>query len=260
MKFRTIVKPKKHLGQHFLKDQDIARKIVDSLSSDTSDLLEIGPGTGVLTQYILQRENLDRFFAIDIDAESIEFLKNAHPEWKKHIVQGDFLKMDVQTCFPQHFSIIGNFPYNISASILFRVFELRAVVDEVVGMFQKEVAERVAAKPGSRTYGILSVLLSAFFDIEYLFTVDEHVFNPPPAVKSGVVRLKRNKVSRLDCDEKLFVKVVKTGFNQRRKTLRNALKPMGVIFPELCDELLNKRAEQLSVENFLFLTQNIKSL
>jgi 16S rRNA (adenine1518-N6/adenine1519-N6)-dimethyltransferase len=260
MKFHSAVKPKKYLGQHFLKDQEIARKIVASLSSDSSDILEIGPGTGVLTQYIFQRENLKRFFAVDIDTESIEFLKDTHPEWENHIVQGDFLQMDLQAFFPKHFSVIGNFPYNISSSILFRVFELHAVVDEMVGMFQKEVAERIAAKPGNKTYGILSVLLSMFFDIEYLFTVDEHVFNPPPAVKSGVVRLKRNKVSYPDCDEKLFVKVVKTGFNQRRKTLRNALKPMGIVFPEYCNDLLNKRAEQLSVENFVFLTRTIKNL
>lgn len=258
MKFQQSVKPKKHLGQHFLINQDIAKRIVESLSEDSSEILEIGPGTGVLTQYILQRNNLHHFIAIDVDSESVAFLQDTHPDWRSYLLQGDFLQTDLRTYFPQTFSIIGNFPYNISASILFRVFELRGEVCEVVGMFQKEVAERVAAKPGSKTYGILSVLLSAFYDIEYLFTADEHVFNPPPAVKSGVIRLRRNATSHLNCDEKLFVQIVKTAFNQRRKTLKNALKPLGYTFPESCRELLKKRAEQLSVENFVSLTQTIK--
>jgi len=200
----------------------------------------------------LDDKNLD-FHAIEIDRESVAYLHDHYPEL--HVIEGDFLALNLQGLFPEPFAVIGNFPYNISSQILFKVFENRNQIPEVVGMFQKEVAERVAAKPGSKTYGILSVLLSAFYDIEYLFTVHEHVFNPPPKVKSAVIRMRRNGVEALECDENLFVKVVKVGFNQRRKTLRNALKQLGCPLEAVPEELLAMRAEQLSVEQFVRITQ-----
>jgi len=246
------VRAKKYLGQHFLKDEDIARKIAESLTGSTPRVLEIGPGMGVLTKYLLDDKNLD-FHAIEIDRESVAYLHDHYPEL--HVIEGDFLALNLQGLFPEPFAVIGNFPYNISSQILFKVFENRNQIPEVVGMFQKEVAERVAAKPGSKTYGILSVLLSAFYDIEYLFTVHEHVFNPPPKVKSAVIRMRRNGVEALECDENLFVKVVKVGFNQRRKTLRNALKQLGCPLEAVPEELLAMRAEQLSVEQFVRITQ-----
>lgn len=248
------VRAKKYLGQHFLKDEGIAKQIADTLTGNTAHVLEIGPGMGVLSKYLVERANLD-FWAIEVDGESVEYLRNHYPSMK--VVEGDFLKLDPNTLFQDSFAVIGNFPYNISSQILFKVFECRHRVPEVVGMFQKEVAERVAAKPGSKTYGILSVLLSAFYNIEYCFTVHEHVFNPPPKVKSAVIRLLRNEVKALECDEKLFVAVVKMGFNQRRKTLRNALKPLNVDLTVIPNELLQKRAEQLSVADFVFITQKI---
>ncbi len=250
------VKAKKFLGQHFLTDEGIARHIVESLSPSARNVLEIGPGMGVLTKYLIDRPDTD-FHVVEIDRESVEWL-HEHYEGL-HVIEGDFLKMDISALFHDTCAIIGNFPYNISSQILFKVFEQRNRVTEVVGMFQKEVAERVAAGPGSKTYGILSVLLSAFYEIEYLFTVPEYVFNPPPKVKSAVIRLTRNGVTSLECDEKLFVQVVKAGFNQRRKTLRNALRQLGMPLDSVPEELLAKRAEQLSVEEFVTITKAIES-
>lgn len=253
------VKAKKQLGQHFLTDESIAERIARSLTGRSRCLVEIGPGMGVLTKYLIGDERY-RFTAIELDRESVGYLAVHYPGLR--VIEGDFLRLDLTSLFiaselAEGISIIGNFPYNISSQILFRVFEHRDMVPEVVGMFQKEVAERVAAGPGSKTYGILSVLLSAFYDIEYLFTVHEHVFNPPPKVKSAVIRLKRNDVLRLDCDEKLFVQVVKTAFNQRRKTLRNALKPLNCSLDAIDAELLAKRAEQLSVADFVGITKTL---
>ena len=250
------VRAKKFLGQHFLTDEGIARSIVDSLSPAAQHVLEIGPGMGVLTKYLIGKEDID-FHVVEIDRESVAWL-HEHYEGL-HVIEGDFLKMDLSALFHDTCAIIGNFPYNISSQILFKVFEQRNRVTEVVGMFQKEVAERVAAGPGSKTYGILSVLLSAFYNIEYLFTVSEHVFNPPPKVKSAVIRLTRNEVTALECDEKLFVQTVKAGFNQRRKTLRNALRQLGLPLDAVPDVLLAKRAEQLSVEEFVTITKAIES-
>ena len=249
------VRAKKFLGQHFLTDEGIARRIVDSLGSDNRHVLEIGPGMGVLTKYLTAREEVD-FRVVEIDRESVEWLRVHFPGLA--IIEGDFLKLDLSSLFHDTCSIIGNFPYNISSQILFKVFDSRRQVTEVVGMFQKEVAERVAAAPGSKTYGILSVLLSAFYRIEYLFTVPENVFNPPPKVKSAVIRLTRNEVESLACDERLFVQVVKAGFNQRRKTLRNALRSAGLPVETVAPDTLAKRAEQLSVDQFISLTNTIQ--
>lgn len=249
------VRAKKFLGQHFLTDESIAKRIVDSLSSDVDALLEIGPGMGVLTKYLITRGDT-RFRVVEIDRESVAWLHEHYPSLD--VIEGDFLKLDVSALYDGSFAIIGNFPYNISSQILFRVFDLRSQVVEVVGMFQKEVAERVAAGPGSKTYGILSVLLSAFYDIEYLFTVSENVFNPPPKVKSAVIKLRRNDVKALECDEKLFVQVVKAGFNQRRKTLRNALRTLGLPLDNVDATLLASRAEQLSVAQFIEITKTLQ--
>ncbi len=248
------VRPKKQLGQHFLTDKSIAAKIVNALDKNTQNLLEIGPGTGVLTDFILEKP-IDNFQIIEIDRESVAYLLEVHPELKDQLILGDFLRINLEEVFPEKYSIVGNFPYNISSQILFKVWDDRHKVDEVVGMFQKEVAERVAAGPGSKTYGILSVLLQAFYDIEYLFTVNEDVFNPPPKVKSGVIRLKRNQVKELACNEKLFKTVIKTAFGQRRKTIANSLKTMG--FKDHLDELGHlaiKRPEQLGVAEFIEIT------
>lgn len=250
------VKAKKFLGQHFLTDESIARRIVDSLSGRSSNVIEIGPGMGVLTKYLIGKQELN-FHVVEIDSESVAWLHEHYPSLD--VIEGDFLKLDLNALFHDTFAVIGNFPYNISSQILFRVFECRNQTVEVVGMFQKEVAERVAAGPGSKTYGILSVLLSAFYDIEYLFTVHEHVFNPPPKVKSAVIRLSRNGVTSLECDEKLFVQVVKAGFNQRRKTLRNALRSADLPIDAVDEAMLGKRAEQLSVDQFISLTKTIQS-
>jgi 16S rRNA (adenine1518-N6/adenine1519-N6)-dimethyltransferase len=253
------VRAKKHLGQHFLKDENIARDIVEALKHKTlyRQVLEVGPGMGVLTKYLLA-ESSYKTYIIDIDRESIAFLKQNFPALENRIIEGDFLKLDFSTLFNNEpFAVIGNFPYNISTEILFKVLDNKEQVPEVVGMFQKEVAERIAAKPRNKTYGITSVLLQAFYDIEYLFTVDEHVFNPPPRVKSAVIRLVRNNVKKLDCDEKLFKQVVKAGFNQRRKTLRNSIKGFQ-LKPEFTDhKYLTQRAEELSVADFVALTNMI---
>lgn len=251
------VRAKKFLGQHFLKDENIARQIAESLTGQTQHVLEIGPGMGVLTKYLHANEALD-FHAIEIDTESVVYLHDHYPSL--HVIEGDFLALNLSELFSEPFAVIGNFPYNISSQILFKVYDNRNQIPEVVGMFQKEVAERVAAKPGSKTYGILSVLLSAFYDIEYLFTVHEHVFNPPPKVKSAVIRLKRNGEATLDCDEALFTKVVKIGFNQRRKTLRNALKQLGMGLEQVPAELLTMRAEQLSVADFVTITNSLVAI
>ncbi|MBR6048699.1 MAG: 16S rRNA (adenine(1518)-N(6)/adenine(1519)-N(6))-dimethyltransferase RsmA [Bacteroidales bacterium] len=250
------VKAKKFLGQHFLTDENIAQRIVDSLSGSTPNVIEIGPGMGVLTKYLIGKQELN-FHVVEIDRESVAWLHEHYPTLD--VIEGDFLKLDLNTLFQDTFTVIGNFPYNISSQILFRIFDCRNQAVEVVGMFQKEVAERVAAGPGSKTYGILSVLLSAFYDIEYLFTVHEHVFNPPPKVKSAVIRLTRNDVTSLECDEKLFVQTVKAGFNQRRKTLRNALRSAGLPIEKVDETVLGKRAEQLSVQEFIQLTKSIQS-
>ena len=250
------VKAKKFLGQHFLTDESVALRIVESLTGRTPNLIEIGPGMGVLTKYLIQNSALN-FHVIEIDRESVAWLHEHYPSL--NVIEGDFLKLDLNYLFHDTFAVIGNFPYNISSQILFRVFECRNQAIEVVGMFQKEVAERVAAGPGSKTYGILSVLLSAFYDIEYLFTVSEHVFNPPPKVKSAVIRLIRNDVKSLECDESLFVRVVKAGFNQRRKTLRNALRSAGLPIERVDEAFLSKRAEQLSVSEFVTITKIIQS-
>ena len=251
----SFVKPKKSLGQHFLSDQNIARKIVDSLSSDTTDVLEIGPGMGVLTQYLLNREGID-LRVIEIDRDSVAYLHENFPQLKQ-VWSEDFLKADISSRFVGNFSIIGNFPYNISSQIFFRVLAMRNQIPEVVGMLQKEVAERIASKHGNKSYGILSVLLQAFYDIEYLFTVSEHVFVPPPKVKSAVIRLKRNSTLALPCNEAFFVEVVKAAFNLRRKMLRNSLK---AICENLPDKFAEKRPEQLSVKDFIELTTSIENL
>jgi len=257
----SLVKAKKHLGQHFLTDKKIAAKIVDGLvhTDQYHQVLEVGPGMGILSDILLERENLETYM-IDIDVESYHFLNEKYPQMGSRLINGDFLKLDLKTVFPGKFAIIGNFPYNISSQILFKVLEHRTNVVEMVGMFQKEVAERCASKSGTKEYGILSVLIQAYYDIDYLFTVKPGTFNPPPKVNSGVIRLSRNKVETLPCDEKLFWTVVKAGFNQRRKTLRNALS--GVLPKAKMDEHIyfEKRAEQLTVDDFITLTQHVAQL
>ncbi len=250
----SFVRPKKSLGQHFLTDQNIARKIVDSLGPGVPDVLEIGPGMGVLTQYLLQRSELN-VKVVEIDRESVAYLQQNFP--RLEIISDDFLKADISGLFTGNFCIIGNFPYNISSQIFFRVLYLRDRVQLVVGMIQKEVAERIASPHGSKVYGILSVLLQAFYNIEYLFTVSETVFNPPPKVKSAVVKLTRNNRKALPCDENLFFKVVKAAFNLRRKMLRNSL---GNICKNLPEKYADKRPEQLTVEDFIELTVLIENL
>jgi 16S rRNA (adenine1518-N6/adenine1519-N6)-dimethyltransferase len=247
------VQPKKNLGQHFLKDLGIACKIAGSLTGDGyNSVLEIGPGMGVLTKYLMERTFND-FRVIEIDNESVHYLQTHFPGLK-NIIRGDFLSMNIDSCFPGKIAIIGNFPYNISTQILFKVLKHREKVIEIVGMLQKEVAERICAGPGSKTYGILSVLLQAFYNTEYLFTVPEHLFSPPPKVKSGVIRLIRNDTVSLECDETLFVRVVKSCFNQRRKTLRNSVRAAFVLKRDDYSEF-NLRPEQLSVHQFVRLTR-----
>ena len=246
------VQAKKHLGQHFLKDLNIAQRIVDGLSGHGGydRVLEIGPGMGVLTQFLLPKTNFITH-VIEIDTESVAYLEKHYPDLAPRIIAGDFLKFNPGEYFADKFAIIGNFPYNISSQIFFRALEIRDRIPEIVCMLQKEVAQRIASPPGNKDYGILSVLLQAFYDIDYLVSVPPGAFDPPPKVQSGVIRLRRNAVAALECDEKMFFRVVKTAFNQRRKTLRNALKPVGEI-PD--HPLLNKRAEQLSVQDFVTLT------
>lgn len=241
------VTPKKSLGQHFLNDEIVAERIVQSITVKDTPVLEIGPGMGILTQLLLHNENKD-FRVIEIDTESVVYLQKKYPNLQ--IISGDFLKLDLFDYYTDKLIIIGNFPYNISSQILFKVLENKDMVVELVGMFQKEVAERVASKPGKKMYGILSVLLQAFYDIEYLFTVDENLFTPPPQVKSGVIRMVRNPNKKLCCDETLFKNVVKTAFNQRRKTLRNSLKTFSFSEDFKMNFLFAMRPEQLTVAQF----------
>lgn len=260
------VKAKKHLGQHFLTDETIAQKIADSLSENGyNEVLEIGPGMGVLTKYLLQKKS--KISVFEIDRESVEYLKETFPKEhfqlntskeKFEIIEGDFLKKNLHEIFKgQQVAIIGNFPYNISSQILFKAIENRVIIPEFSGMFQKEVALRIAEKEGSKTYGILSVLSQAFYDVEYLFTVPPTVFNPPPKVDSGVIRMIRKENFTLPVDEKLFFSVVKTAFNQRRKMLRSSLKSFNISDSLKEDPIFAKRPEQLSVQEFIFLTQKI---
>ncbi len=262
------VKAKKFLGQHFLKDEEIARDIANALLlNHTSNVLEIGPGMGVLTKYILEKDVA--LIAMDLDRDSIAFLKQSFTvEHSKNItkakaftvIEADFLKSNIPEIFgKEQFAISGNFPYNISTQIVFKTLEFRDLIPEFSGMFQKEVAQRICAKEGNKTYGILSVLAQAFYDAEYLFTVPPHVFDPPPRVESGVLRLVRKKDYSLPCDEKLFFKVVKTGFNQRRKTLRNSLKSFNLSDNLREDVIFGQRPEQLSVSEFIMLTQKIEN-
>jgi 16S rRNA (adenine1518-N6/adenine1519-N6)-dimethyltransferase len=250
------VAPKKFLGQHFLKDRNIARNIVESLElTEPAAVLEVGPGMGVLTEYLLENSLID-LHVVELDYESVTYLKENFPILKDRITEGDFLKLDLNKIYNnERFLLIGNFPYNISSQIFFKLLEYKNQIPCCVGMIQKEVAERIASAPGKKAYGILSVFLQAFYDIEYLFTVHEQVFEPPPKVKSAVIRLRRNSVEKLDCDEHLFVKVVKMGFNQRRKMLRNSLQGiLGKDNPAYQIPIFTKRPEQLSVNDFVELT------
>ena len=253
-----MVRPKKHLGQHFLKDKAIAERISNSLTEKGySKVLEIGPGMGVLTQFLLQKKL--EVFAIEIDPESVNYLKNSYLNFANNIISDDFLKLNLQQYFPNdQIAIIGNFPYNISSQIVFKTLENKAMIPEFSGMFQKEVAQRIVEKEGSKKYGILSVLTQAFYDVEYLFTVPPDVFNPPPKVESGVIRLTRKKNILLPVDEELFFKVVKMSFNQRRKTLRNSLKTLNLSDNLREDSIFARRPEQLSVQEFIDLTSKIE--
>ena len=243
------VAPKKRLGQHFLKNEEIALQIVESIASSNRNVLEIGPGMGVLTKYLLQKENFD-LKVVELDEESVEYLQLHYPTLSPNIIAHDFLALPLESMYQTPLTIIGNFPYNISSQILFKMLDHKELITELVGMFQKEVAERVAARPGKKTYGILSVLIQAFYDVEYLFTVDEQQFNPPPKVQSAVIRITKNENKQLSCDESLFKTVVKTAFNQRRKTLRNSLKTFSFNEDFLTDPIFNLRPEQLSVGEF----------
>ncbi len=283
-----MIRPKKHLGQHFLRDENVAQKIVGYLNPGIPLVLEVGPGMGVLTKYILGFDgaaqpagSFDAWF-MEVDREAVEYLGRVFPQITNRLLLADFLSYDLANFppdteaptqeGPEHekpatkFTVIGNFPYNISSQILFKSLEFRNRIPEVIGMFQKEVAERIAAPPGNKTYGIISVLLQAFYDIDYLFTVSETVFYPPPKVKSAVIRLRRNKTMKLNCDEQLFIRVVKMAFNQRRKTLRNAIRPMlpataagTASQSEWFTRNLGLRAEQLSVDDFVRLTAEIST-
>ena len=252
------VKPKKHLGQHFLKDESVAKKIADSLSlSGYKKVLEIGPGMGVLTKYLLEKDSIT--YVIEIDPESVDYLKSSYLNLEPRIIEKDFLKYDLNKVFKKEpFAIIGNFPYNISTQIVFKLLEMRHQVPEFSGMFQKEVAQRICSKEGSKIYGILSVLTQAFYDAEYLFTVPPSVFNPPPKVESGVLRLVRKPDCTLPCNDNLFFKVVKTAFQQRRKTLRNSLKALNLSDNLKANTIFGKRPEQLKVQEFIELTQKIE--
>jgi dimethyladenosine transferase len=251
-----LVKAKKHLGQHFLKDLNIAQKIADTLSLvNYKKVVEIGAGMGVLTQFLLKKDT--EVYVVEIDKESVAYLEAHYPELRGKIIADDFLKYDIAGYLRGPFAIIGNFPYNISTQIVFKLLELRDYVPEFSGMFQKEVAERICEREGSKTYGILSVLVQAFYEATYLFTVSEGVFNPPPKVKSGVLRLVRKPNYHLDCDEALFFTIVKTAFNQRRKTLRNSLKPLLTNESLKKNSIFDKRPEQLPWQDFVFITKEI---
>lgn len=245
-----MVRPKKHLGQHFLTDPAIAERIVNALPTSPEDVVvEIGPGTGVLTKWLLEKDL--QFFPVEIDSESVAYLRKLWPELK--LIEGDFLKLDMESFPPGKMHIIGNFPYNISSQIFFKVLENRQRVDSVVCMLQKEVAERIASPQGTKTYGILSVLMQAYYDISYLFSVKPGSFHPPPKVTSGVIRLNRNQHSKLPCNEALFHRVVKTVFNQRRKMIRNSIRSI-LLNLDSDHEFLSFRPEQLTVEQFIDLT------
>ncbi len=253
------VRAKKHLGQHFLKDEAIAEKIGDTLSLDGyNNILEIGPGMGVLTKYLIKKAV--SVIAMDLDTESIHYLDENYPNENLEILEADFLKYDLSQIFgTEQFGITGNFPYNISTQIVFKTLEHKDRIPEFTGMFQKEVAQRICEKNGSKAYGILSVLAQAFYDAEYLFTVPPTVFNPPPKVDSGVIRLKRKEDYSIPCDEKLFYRVVKTAFQQRRKTLRNSLKSFNLSDSIKEDTIFGQRPEQLSVSEFIALTQKLEN-
>lgn len=253
------VKAKKHLGQHFLTDENIARKIANGLTTNSfQKVLEVGPGMGVLTKYLLEKET--ETFVAEIDTESIDYLKINYPKLTEKHFMGDFLKLNFEQIFPnEQVAVIGNFPYNISSQILFQIIDNYQQIPEMTGMFQKEVAERTVSVPRTKDYGILSVLVQAYYDVKYLFTVNENVFNPPPKVKSGVISLIRNPKEGLAGNEILFKQIVKAGFNQRRKKLSNALKPLGI--PEGISQhnFLHLRAEELSVQDFIQFTQEWKN-
>lgn len=254
------VRAKKHLGQHFLIDKEVSERIADQYKSHNGckKVLEIGPGMGALTDFLLEKD-LD-VWVMEIDWDSIAYLEKNYPKLENKIIEADFLKVELtQLMGKESFGVLGNFPYNISSQILFKCLEYRNQIPEIMGMFQKEVAERIAEKPGSKRYGILSVLMQAYYDIEYCFTVDEHVFDPPPRVKSGVIRCTRNERTSLPCDEKLFKQVIKMTFNQRRKTIRNSVKPL--IGKEVVDsELFTLRPETLSVDQFVELTNIVAEI
>ena len=257
MKF---VRPKKRLGQHFLKDMRIAEEIVSALTITSKDqkILEIGPGTGVLSDLLIPKD-LSNLLLLDLDEESIAFLKEKYAGSRAEIQHGDYLKESLTDWAGEgHYSIIGNFPYNISSQIFFKVLDQKDQVAEVVCMLQKEVAQRITSGHGNKVYGILSIFIQAYYDVEYLFTVGAEVFDPPPKVQSAVIRLKRNDVKKLACDEGLFRRVVKQGFQMRRKTLRNALKGLNLSPEVLSLEVMNKRAEQLTIQDFINLTNTIK--
>lgn len=255
---KKTVRPKKGLGQHFLKDLDIAQKIADTLIEYKGwPILEIGPGMGVLTQFLLKDEH--DLHVVEIDWDSAVYLEQHFPQLSERIIADDFLQLDLSKIFDRPFCVIGNYPYNISSQIFFKVLDYKDLIPCCSGMVQKEMGERIASPPGNKAYGIISVLLQAWYDIEYLFTVDETVFNPPPKVKSAVIRMTRNKRHSLGCDETLFKSVVKTAFNQRRKTLRNSLKPLIGKDSDIYElEVFNQRPEQLSVEQFVELTNLVE--
>ena len=255
------VKAKKNLGQHFLTDKNIARDIVDRLKATNLDrILEIGPGMGVLTNYLLENKNFETY-VIEIDHESVDYLNKHFPQLKDRIIEGDFLRLDLAAAISDKpFALIGNFPYNISSQIFFKVLENKELIPEIVCMLQKEVAKRICSGPGSRVYGILSVFLQVWYNVEYLIDVPEYVFDPPPKVQSAVIRLTANGRTDLGCNEMLFYKVVKQAFNQRRKMLRNSIKSFSPRIEELDAVLLTRRPEQLSVSEFIELTNNIEEL
>ena len=254
-----LVKPKKFLGQHFLKDLQVAQDIANTVDACPElPILEVGPGMGVLTQFLMTKERPLK--VVELDFESVAYLRENFPALGNNIIEQDFLKMDLAQLFEgKPFVLTGNYPYNISSQIFFKMLDYKDLIPCCTGMIQKEVAERMAAGPGSKTYGILSVLIQAWYRVEYLFTVHEHVFNPPPKVKSAVIRMTRNETQELGCNEKLFKQIVKTTFNQRRKTLRNSISPiLDKTNPLMADPIFNKRPEQLSVQEFINLTNRVE--
>lgn len=254
-----LVKPKKFLGQHFLKDLKVARDIADTVDACPGlPILEVGPGMGVLTQFLVEKGR--PFKVVEVDFESVAYLLKTYAQLEDNLIEDDFLQMNLQRLFNgKPFVLTGNYPYNISNQIFFKMLENKDLIPCCTGMIQKEVAERISAGSGSKTYGILSVLIQAWYHVEYLFTVQEHVFNPPPKVKSAVIRMTRNDTRELGCDEKLFKQIVKTTFNQRRKMLRNSIKPiLGKDCPLTAEVLFNKRPEQLSVQEFISLTNQVE--